>query len=1099
MFANWLAQGEKIVLDRQFPSSQALAIAQIRSLGYLPFVICTDSEQQSLLMSELRSFCKEDQLICLPSFETLPCELTPPSADVVGLRMKALASLLKPNLQAIVLVTVQSLQQSTPPKSTFQKIAQKIEKEQKIGLHAMASKLLDLGFTLVDRVTEKGQFAKRQSLIDLFVPSSLEPVRIEWWGDEIDSLRIFDPSSQSSRETISYFYLLPAQENLPTQSTLEIGSILDYLPSPYATIFSNIQTIEDHYVEVDAMPGSIHKGYLPFEKAIEKIEGPSLYMCPLAIDEISANVYLRREKQTTYIHFEAFGKKVAAVYAPALAHQLHERFTLDSLDKDPFFSSIHLALEEEFDVILLYTCSAERLQAQDHLKPLLQHKNLHFFEGYLSQSLVIESSRCVLASMSHYNQHVRLYRPALRISHSLVDHDLLDLSPGDSVVHLHHGIGLYRGIEKRPDVQGIERDLICLEYAQGSKIFIPIENAHLITRYQNLDQHSVELHLLGATKWKKQWAIAQESIGRYAQQLLELYASRLLHSSPICPKEDSLFVQQFESSFPYEMTEDQVKSMQAIKADLSMVHPMDRLICGDVGYGKTEVAMRAAFKMIVDAKCQVVILAPTTVLALQHYETFTKRMHSFGVRLAVLSRFTKPSDRRRGLEELEKGTLDLIIGTHRLLSADVKFHNLGLLIIDEEQRFGVQAKEHLKLMKQNVNCLTLSATPIPRTLHLSLMGSKQLSTIATPPHDRQPITTIVCPKNDETLRSALLRELSRGGQAFYIRNEIDALPTLAIHLQKLVPHMRLGLVHGQMESGDIESIFHDFKEHRIDLLIATTIVETGIDIPNANTLFIDGAQDFGLADLYQLRGRVGRWNRKAYAYFLYPPKTLLSVIAKKRLDAIQKASGYGSGMKLALQDLSLRGFGDLIGTQQSGQVSTIGFSLYCRLLQRAMKRLQGLPSLDIEKVRLDHNLPLRIPENYIEGVSLRLEIYQRSAQVSDEVELEKLRSEIIDRFGPAPESIDWLLLISKLRIEGAKLGLEHIKLDLDIKRSTLTVQYEIPARIKQRVHVKSQVETTPSCVLKRLLEILYPQQKASHVLVQPKIDLQSVKTRLGLS
>ncbi len=596
------------------------------------------------------------------------------------------------------------------------------------------------------------------------------------------------------------------------------------------------------------------------------------------------------------------------------------------------------------------------------------------------------------------------------------------------VVHYHNGIGRYLGMEKKINNNGIETEFFIIEYAENGKLFVPINQAHLISKYIGADDELPKMHVLGGNRWKKTREHAENAIAGYAVDLLELYAKRQIKEGFGC-QPDSPDMLAFEEDFPYVETEDQIDAIKKVKEDLISPKPMDRLVCGDVGYGKTEVAMRAAFKTSVDGQKQVAVLVPTTVLAMQHYENFVDRFANFPLRIGVLSRFRSAKETHETLKGIEEGSVDIVIGTHRIISEDVKFKNLGLVIIDEEQRFGVKAKEHLKKIKVDVDCLTLSATPIPRTLYLSLIGARDMSTINTPPQDRLPITTIIAEPHDQLLRNAIVRELTRDGQVYIIHNRVESIFLFAAKIQKLVPHAKIVVGHGQMASDEIDSVFHAFKKGEVDILIATTIIENGIDIPNANTILIDRADRFGMADLYQLRGRVGRWNRRAYAYFLVPNARQVPEIVRKRLEALALSSGYGGGMKVAMRDLELRGAGNILGTEQSGHVSSIGFHLYCKLLKRTMRTLQGQIPKMVTDTRVEFACDARLPGEYISEPSLRMEIYQRFGEAITLEEIDAIWAEILDRFGPAPEQALWLYHLTRVRAMASQKGYTQIKLD----------------------------------------------------------------------
>jgi transcription-repair coupling factor (superfamily II helicase) len=605
---------------------------------------------------------------------------------------------------------------------------------------------------------------------------------------------------------------------------------------------------------------------------------------------------------------------------------------------------------------------------------------------------------------------------------------MLSISPGEAVVHMNSGIGRYIGIERRPNHLGVETEFMVLEYAEGGKLYVPMEQANLISKYIGSSDEKPELHTLGSSRWKRSREKTEAAIVGYASDLLKLQAERVIKGGFAYP-EDSEPVKQFAEEFPYVETPDQLLAIEQIKKDMVSKQSMDRLICGDVGYGKTEVAMRAAFKAVIDGHKQVAVLVPTTVLAMQHFETFSERMANYPIKVGVLSRFVKPKEIENTLEGAANGTIDIIIGTHRLVSQDVTFKNLGLVIIDEEQRFGVKAKEHLKQIRKEVDCLTLSATPIPRTLYMSLTGARDLSIINTPPEDRLPIQSVVCTLSEDLIKNALLRELARDGQSYIIHNRVETIFQMADKIRTLVPTARIVVGHGQMSAQELDMVFHTFKSGKADILVATSIIENGIDIPNANTILIDRADRFGLADLYQMRGRVGRWNRKAYCYFLVPNTKELSEISRKRLSALTLSAGHGGGMKIAMHDLEIRGAGNILGTEQSGHVAAIGFQLYCKLLKKTIAALQKKEApLFYQEVKIEFPYDARLPEDYVNETTLRMEIYQRLGDAENEKEIDELINEVRDRFGPLPPQVEWLHHITRIRLFAARNSFSYLKL-----------------------------------------------------------------------
>lgn len=705
------------------------------------------------------------------------------------------------------------------------------------------------------------------------------------------------------------------------------------------------------------------------------------------------------------------------------------------LDEEPVADQLIDALAQleptknRHDYFVAQTESEQKsLKEKLELKHAFMAMHSHFITGYLSQGFVLSDADCLFFPITELTGRVKIRRERQRTFYQSTSFDAFDLKPGQNVVHFTHGIGRFLGVEKRNSIQGVEEEFFQIEYSDKAKLYVPLQQAHLISKYIGSGDELPKLHTLGATKWKRQREQTEKAILGYAADLLKMYAEREVKGGFLYLP-DSPETKSFEEEFPYIETDDQLKAIAQIKEDMCSNKAMDRLICGDVGYGKTEVSMRAAFKAVLDGKKQVAVLVPTTVLALQHYETFRDRMQSFGVCIDVISRFKSASEIKKTLSRVETGAIDIIVGTHRLLSKDVCFKDLGLIIIDEEQRFGVKAKEHLKHLKSGVDCLTMSATPIPRTLYMSLIGTRDLSVISTPPQDRLPIKTVICEPNDLTIQTALLRELNRDGQAFFIHNRVDSIFDRASYIQKLLPKAKIGVAHGQMDPDELDIVFHAFKKGDLNILMATSIVENGIDIPNANTIIIDNAHQFGISDLYQLRGRVGRWNRRAYAYFLLSAKRTVSETAQKRLDAIQLTGGYGGGLRMAMRDLEMRGAGDILGMEQSGHVSQIGFHLYCKLLKRTIDTMQGkAPSFSLE-TKVEIACDAKLPEYYVNDVGLRMELYQRLGDAITTEEVDGIWEEVKDRFGTPPEPALWLYHVSRIRVFASQQGYTLVKLE----------------------------------------------------------------------
>ncbi|SCA64400.1 hypothetical protein AB751O23_CK_00020, partial [Chlamydiales bacterium SCGC AB-751-O23] len=683
----------------------------------------------------------------------------------------------------------------------------------------------------------------------------------------------------------------------------------------------------------------------------------------------------------------------------------------------------------EIQLNIMYESKKEWVRIQEKLKK--QEINLptqtSSCEAYLSKGFYLHDIKMAIFPTTEFNQRYKIRRQKLRSSVHFATPDIREFQRGDYVVHYHNGIGKFLGLVRQNNHLGQECDFFHIEYSDSTSLYVPLTQAYLLSKFVGSKDEKPKVNKLGSLRWKKQLASTEQSIMGYAADLLEVQAKREIKKGFSFPPDGQDTID-FEQEFPYVPTEDQSRAVEEIKQDMTSPISMDRLICGDVGFGKTEVALRAAFKAVADGNKQVAVLVPTTLLAVQHYETFMQRAQNFPVNIALLSRFQSTKETKIILEKLHNHKIDIIVGTHRLTSNDVVFQDLGLLIIDEEQRFGVRVKEKLKKIKSQLDCLTLSATPIPRTLYSSLIGIKNMSLIQTPPQDRLPIKTLICESDNALIKEAIQRELSRDGQVYYIHNRVESIYREAEKLKKLIPSARIGVGHGQLSANEIEDVFHKFKSGEIDILVATTIVESGIDIPQANTLIVDRADRYGLADLYQLRGRVGRWNKPAYAYFLIPKGRGVKELASKRLQALLEASSYGGGMKVAMQDLELRGAGDLLGTSQSGHISSIGFHLYCRLLKQTIDSLQGRSVKALYHTKIDCPFSAKIPSYYIEDSSLRLEFYQRLGEAESLKEIDDIIEEVQDRFGKPPEDIIWLHHLTRVRLEASQKNVTSIKL-----------------------------------------------------------------------
>lgn len=1046
-----LCQRKTVLIEELWNSPKALVAALARDATKKHVLIITGASQEEIRLYHDLAYFAGSRIIDFPSWETLPSENIAPSPDIVGDRYEVLKELTTSKEPVIILTSLQACLQRLIPPSAFIDFYLPLKQGESYLFELLLEQLASMGYQRRPVASDKGEFAVRGGIIDVFPVSSPDPFRLEFWGDELESIRIYDPVGQKSIKPIDQIEILPAQEMELLSQQSQQASILDYLGSETLIIFDDLLALEDRYATLVGM-GEGNPYFHSMDLFLDEIAPyQKILWSPRPIEDLGEVDFKNSPKdrngpgyyshQVTFqsLGFELFNRQWS------VERWRHPFNTITGylfpFDMEPTSDEILMKLSSLGpDTELSILCSSELEETNLRRKiadlqvqlPLKTTWSLH----YLSTGLVVTDQSYVILPLTELTHRYKIRRQKLRSTYHTTLAENCELLPGDLIVHLNNGIGRYIGLEKRLNHQGLPSEFFVLEYAEGSKLFVPLNQAHLITKYVGSNEENPKLSTLGNQRWKKTKEQTERAILGYAAELLQNYAHRAVKEGFVYSP-DATDMIAFEDEFPYDETEDQLAAVASIKEDMTSKKVMDRLVCGDVGYGKTEVAMRAAFKAVVDGRKQVAVLVPTTVLAMQHFENFVERMRDFPITIGVLSRFRTPKQIKETLAGVEKGAIDIVIGTHRLISQDVKFKDLGLVIIDEEQRFGVKAKEHLKKLKIGVDCITLSATPIPRTLYMSLIGARDMSVINTPPQDRLPIKTIMTEPNDQTIKNAILRELARDGQVYFIHNRVDTIFGVATHLKTLLPQLRVLVAHGQMSPDEIDAAFHAFKKGQADVLVATTLVENGIDIPNANTILIDRADRFGLATLYQLRGRVGRWNRRAYAYFLVPNLMNLPELSRKRLQALAETGGYGAGMKLAMRDLEIRGAGDILGTEQSGHVSSIGFHLYCKFLKRTIQAMQGkVPSI-LSDPKIDLMIDARLPEQYVNEVSLRMEIYQRLGESTSWEEVDALWGEIVDRFGSPPEEALWLYHMTRVRVFAALNGfilLKQEKLSLTLEK-----------------------------------------------------------------
>ena len=908
------------------------------------------------------------------------------------------------------------------------------ESDSTVDIEQLKNQLVALGYERVGQVEMPGQFSVRGGIVDIYCLTEENPWRIELWGDEIDSIRSFDPESQRSLENLEELTIYPAVEHIGDK---DMVSFLDYFPEERTIIFldePNRLTEKGGAVEEEYRQSRMHRE----EKGSRNL--PENWLCSFEQLQKELNkrncisVCALEPKQAGWKVREKFYLEVKSISAynnsfELLVKDLHQykkqgyriallsgsRTRAERLAKDLQEEGLAAFYGQDYDREI---CPGEIMVVYGHAKKGFEYPLIKF--AVMTESDIFGQEQKKKKKKNYSGSRIQ---------------DFAELSIGDFVVHEKHGLGIYRGIEK-VEVDRIVKDYIKIEYRGGSNLYIPATQLDCLQKYSGADASKApKLNKLGTQEWNKTKSKVRGAVKNIAKELVELYAVRQEKEGYVCGP-DTVWQREFEEMFPFEETEDQLSAIEDAKRDMESTRIMDRLICGDVGYGKTEVALRAAFKEVQESR-QVAYLAPTTILAQQIYNTFVQRMKEFPVRVELLCRFRTPAQQKKAIEDLKKGQVDVIIGTHRILSKDVQFKNLGLLIVDEEQRFGVTHKEKIKQLKKDVDVLTLTATPIPRTLHMSLIGIRDMSVLEEPPMDRMPIQTYVMEYDEETVREAINRELRRGGQVYYVYNRVTDIADVALRIAKLVPDARVDFAHGQMSERELENVMYSFVNGDIDVLVSTTIIETGLDISNVNTMIIHDSDRYGLSQLYQLRGRIGRSNRTAYAFLMYRKNVMLKETAEKRLAAIREYTDLGSGFKIAMRDLELRGAGNLLGAQQHGHMNAVGYDLYCKMLNEAVKEAKGIHTMEDFETSVDLNVDAYIPDSYISNEFQKLDIYKRIAGIETQQDYDDMLEELLDRFGEPGKAVLNLLAIAKLK------AIAHQGYVTEIKQTGKTVRFTL--------------------------------------------------------
>ncbi|HEU5351818.1 MAG TPA: transcription-repair coupling factor [Terracidiphilus sp.] len=1105
-------------------------------------VIVADNKAAEALEAALRAGCEltaaiePSQVVRLPAHDVLPFENLSPHPDVQEQRAAALWKLAT-GAVSILIAPAEAAALRLFDRDYYASLAVTLRRGEEIDIETLTAHLASVGYTRMDLVEMPGQFTRRGGILDIYSPEADRPVRIEFFGDEIETIRKFDPETQRSQAGMDETLLLPLTETPVTERLLaavharlsrqrvageapelaaEEAAASGVSVFPGWEFFSCVAGAENHllqllprcflFVDEPAMVrNQIDRWWNKVEQRHDRsgigslIRPEDIYLRPeilqglltshpgLDLDQLGAVDVL--DEDNTLGEIELPSRPTLRFHGsiPAFTDQLRNLIAADQ--------RIVLAAPTQGDVERLATVLREyqlpyRLGSRpDHATGETMLEEASYLAGDLQAPVIVRTR--VAAGVSFPQSNLVLFgandlsdeadiqaRPEPKRSKTAAFvSDFRDLAIGDYVVHVEHGIAQYQGLKEIVQ-DGLSIEFMILEFAEQARLYVPLTRLDLIQKYRSTDAGPAPvLNRLGSQQWTKTKARVRKAMQDMAGELLVLYAQRhTAQGTAFSP--DNEFQREFDGSFDYRETDDQLTAIAAIKQDMESATPMDRLLCGDVGYGKTEVAMRAAFKAVQDGK-QVAVLTPTTVLSFQHFETFKRRFAQFPINIEMISRFRTAKEQKLIVEQVETGKVDILIGTHRLLSKDIKFQDLGLLIVDEEQRFGVRHKERLKQLRKEIDVLAMSATPIPRTLHMSLVGLRDMSVIETPPKDRMAIQTVVAKFDEKIVRSAVELELERGGQVYFVHNRVESIYEIAARIQELVPAARVTVGHGQMGESELEKVMLGFMHHEFDVLVATTIIENGLDIPLANTILINRADRHGLSELYQLRGRVGRSNRRAYAYLLIPPEQELTGIARRRLAALKEFSDLGAGFKIAALDLELRGAGNMLGGEQSGHIEAVGFELYTSMLEAAVKEMKGESSEERPSTQLNLGIALRIDESYVAEENQRLRLYKKIAGALSDAALADLRAEMEDRYGPLPDATVYLLEAAALRLECERIGIAQI----DRRRSELQLRFTENAKVDPRQlmrlvarNAKRGAQFTPQGVLKLPLAATRPDE-----------------------
>jgi transcription-repair coupling factor (superfamily II helicase) len=1108
-------------------AARPYVIAAIANTLKLPILLVVrDETQAGQMLESIKAFLPQQrEVYAMPDRDALPYERLISDAETTQQRMQALIALTGKNKAPLVICSARALTQPIIPPKELAASLFTLQTGQEVDLTLLLDHLYNLGYEPTAEVEEPGQFSHRGGIIDLFPPTLPRPVRVEFFGDEVESLRTFDQETQRSLNPITECIIGPAREALPIRGPEAVkeleqldskilhrdaeerwqrdleqlrqrrsfddiafylpylherATILDYLPRQGLLLLDNPASIQTQITELDLQANELkerlererenpahlreaHVSWNQLEPQLQqKLQLRFADILSTAASDFEISQHGTEHLMPIYTSANSYGGRLRAFVQDC-------RRLLDNRERIVIVTAQARRMAEVLSDESILQDAAIHASPGTNINQLPEAGTLTLIQGQLTEGWQSQSLGLHIYTDTEIFGWSRR-RSTSRRKPITPSSFLAELNPGDYVVHQEHGIGRFEGLAKL-NLTGVEREYLLIHYAGTDKLYIPTDQLDRITRYIGMGESVPALSKLGTTEWTRAKARVKENVQDIARDLLRLYSQREAaqgHAFP--PDSEQPWLQELEDAFPYEETPDQARAIEEVKADMERPRPMDRLVCGDVGYGKTEVALRAAFKAVLDQR-QVAILVPTTVLALQHYNTFKERLKAYPVRVELLSRFRSEKEQKQVLEDLAFGKVDIIIGTHRLLQKDVVFFNLGLLVIDEEQRFGVVHKERLKQLRSEIDVLTMTATPIPRTLHMSLVNLRDMSVIETPPQERLPIRTTIREYDEQLIREAIMREIDRGGQVFFVHNRVQGIQVVAQKLQKLLPEARIAVGHGQMNEDQLERVMIDFSNGEYDVLVSTTIIENGLDIPNANTIIVNNASHFGLAQLYQLRGRVGRGTHQAYAYFFYAKDARLTPIQEKRLRAIFEATELGAGFRIAMKDLEIRGAGNLLGAEQSGFMNSVGFDLYCKLLAEAVQELQGKQAeAAMPTTTVDLPLSAYLPDDYIGDRTLKVNFYQRLANLATPEQIEAMCAELSDRFGTPPQPVQNLLELVKLKITAAHLGYESVALKdnefvLTVKRTVIPNRVALYRKFRNEVRVQQGVIRIPRRLL----------------------------------